>query len=288
MSADPRPAVPFASVAVIGLGVMGGSLVKALSGLADPPRRVGWSPDPREGGAALSDGVLDEVAPSGEDAARGAELVVLAAPLGACLEWVPRVHAVMAPDAVLTDVASLKGRVGVAVARAGAQARWVGSHPMCGRAESGFRASAADLYEGALTWIVGGDAPPESVARVEAFWHALGSHTRRTSSAAHDALMSFTSHLPQLTATALAGTLEEAGLTAPQLGPGGADMTRLAASSPEMWRDILAHGFHPGLVEALRVLSGRTATLADLIEAGDFDAVASLMASTRTWKNGPS
>jgi prephenate dehydrogenase len=158
---------------------------------------------------------------------------------------------------------------------------------MCGSAESGFGASRADLYVGSTTWVVAEAGSRWALPAIEALWRSVGSSPVATSSSEHDALMSFASHLPQFTATALAGTLEEAGLSASDLGPGGRDMTRLAASSPGMWRDIVALGFHPGLVEALRVLSGRARALANLIEERDGDGVANIMERTRRWKGGP-
>ncbi|GMV07236.1 MAG: hypothetical protein AMXMBFR53_35110 [Gemmatimonadota bacterium] len=284
MSPDAPTTTPFASVALLGLGVMGGSLGQALGALRRPPRRVGWSPDPGEGEAALAGGALDAVAGSVEDAVAGAEVVVLAVPVAACVELLPRVLRAMPPDAVLTDVASLKGPVWVAVSKAGARARWVGSHPMCGSADSGYRASRPDLYRGARVWVV---LPPEAgehVDAVDALWLAVGAHTVRIDSSAHDALMSFVSHLPQLASNALARTLEDAGVAAAALGPGGIDMTRLAGSSPEMWRDILALSFTPPLSDGLRTMADHLRALADALEARDVDAIASLMEATRAWK----
>jgi len=277
---------PFAAVALVGLGVMGGSLARGLAALRRPPLRVGWSPDPAEGKAALDDGALDRVAASVEDAVAEADVVVLAAPVAACVDLVPRVLPAMAPDAVLTDVASLKGPLWVAVRRAGAGHRWVGSHPMCGSAESGYGASRADLYAGARVWVV---APPEAgegAQAVDALWGAVGAHTVRIDSSQHDALMSFVSHLPQLASNALARTLEDAGVAAVALGPGGADMTRLAASSPEMWRDILALSFTPPLSDGLRTMAEHLRDLADALEGRDADAVAAFMEATRAWRAG--
>lgn len=284
MRPDAPTTTPFAGVALLGLGVMGGSLGRGLGALRRPPRRVGWSPEPAEGEAALAEGAIDAVAASVEEAVAGADVVVLAAPLAACVELIPRVLPVLGPDAVLTDVASLKGPVWVAVSRAGARARWVGSHPMCGSADSGFGASRPDLYRGARVWVV---APPEAGERahaVEALWRAVGAHTVRIDSSAHDALMGFVSHLPQLASNALARTLEDAGVAAAALGPGGNDMTRLAGSSPEMWRDILALSFTPPLSDGLRTMADHLRALADALEARDVDAIAALMEATRAWK----
>lgn len=277
---------PFSRVSIVGLGVMGGGLARSLALLPDPPSRVGWSPDPLEGTEALEDGVLTHAAETVEEAVEEADLVVLAAPLPACVTLVPRALAAMPHAAVLTDVASLKAPVEAAVERAGGRDRWVGSHPMCGSAESGYRASRADLYRGARVWLV---APPEArdaLRRVAAFWRSVGASPEVTHSAEHDGLMALTSHLPQLTANALARVLADAGVGTSALGPGGADMTRLAASAPEVWEGILAHAV-PDLGEALRALARRLEELASRTDARDTAALARFMEATRTWKNSP-
>lgn len=278
------PASPPRRVAILGLGVMGGSLARALSGLTHPPERTGWSPDPREGRAALADGALDRVAATPADAARDAEVVVLAAPLGACVEMVPHVLEHMMPKAVLTDVASLKTDLEVAVTRAGGLDRWVGGHPMCGRASSGYAASDPNLYRDARVWIVAHEGARYAAGVVSALWSSVGAHTVRTTAPEHDALMALVSHLPQLTANALAAVLEEKGIPADALGSGGRDMTRLAGSAPEMWRDLLDRS-HPALPDALRALARQGRELADLVEGHDADELARRMERTRGWRN---
>ncbi len=275
----------FKRVAVLGLGLMGGSLVRALARLPDRPFVTGWSPDPAEGEAAHASGALTDAAGSVADAVRGADLVVLATPLGAACSLVGSLAASLRADAVLTDVVSLKGPVADAVRRSGLTGRWVGTHPMCGGEASGFAATRPELYEGAPVWIVPGGAPEALVAGVEAFWRMLGAEPVRTDAAAHDQLMVVVSHLPQLTANVLARVLADAGVTPDALGPGGRDMTRLAGSSPAMWRELIAHA--PGsLPTRLREVAEGARALADRIERGDMDAVEAGMAATRRWREG--
>lgn len=154
---------------------------------------------------------------------------------------------------------------------------------MCGSEASGFAASRADLFAGARVWTVPGTQEDEPARRVEAFWRALGAEPRRVQADAHDRAMALTSHLPQLAANALARTLRDLGVEAEELGPGGRDATRLAGSSPEMWRDILTHA-GPELAAALRGLQGHARALADLVEAGDVDGVAHWMSADRAWR----
>lgn len=275
----------FERVAVLGLGLMGGSLARALRGLAIPPRVVGWSPDASEVRAAEEQGVVDRIAADALDAAADADLVVLATPLEPACRLMASLARAMEADALLTDVVSLKAPVRDAARIADLARRWVGSHPMCGGDRSGFGASRADLYQDARVWIVGQDADPADVARVEAFWSALGARPARTEAEDHDALMALASHLPQLTANALARVLEAGGVAPDDLGPGGRDMTRLAGSSPGVWRDLLAHA-PPSLPDAMRETAARLAALAALVDRGDLDALEAWMSTTRTWRTG--
>jgi prephenate dehydrogenase len=274
---------PFAKVAILGLGAMGGSLAKALSALgAGGPSVVGWSPGKEERAAALGAGAVDASPEHWEQAVEGADLVVVAAPLGATCAILSELASATATGTTLTDVASLKAPVQEAVSTAGALGRWVGSHPMTGSEESGFAASRPDLYRGSRVWTV---ATPEAAGRqpaVEAFWRSLGGMPEAIEAAEHDRLMALASHLPQLVANALANVLAEGGVPHDLLGPGGADMTRLAASGPSMWRDILEHA-SPELVAGLRRLAATSEELAGRVERGDLGTIESLMKTTREW-----
>jgi prephenate dehydrogenase len=276
----------FERIAVLGLGVMGGSLARALSELERAPRVSGWSPSSEERRAARAAGAVADAPDSWSAAVAEAELVVLAAPLSASCDLVAEVARVAPRDATLSDVASLKAPLARAAARASALDRWVGAHPMAGSADSGFGASRADLYRGARVWTC---AAPEAAARerrVHALWRSLGADPRAIDPDEHDRLMAVASHLPQLAANALATVLESAGIEPGQLGPGGRDMTRLASSSPEIWHDLLEHA-SPELIRELRALSAETERLAELLERGDLDAVTALMKRTRAWRRLP-
>ncbi|MEQ8331189.1 MAG: prephenate dehydrogenase/arogenate dehydrogenase family protein [Longimicrobiales bacterium] len=285
MSSAPTPAEPGPRrVAVLGLGVMGGSLVRALARRTGGPAVAGWSPDPAERQAARAEGALDEAPGSWQDAVHGADLVVLAAPLADTCDLLGRLPPHLDAGAVVTDVASLKAPVVRAARSAGLEDRFAGSHPMTGSESRGFDASRAELYDGAPVWVVpGGEA---ATAAVAAFWRALGAAPTSIDAEAHDRLMALVSHLPQLAATALADTLADRGVSAGALGPGGRDTTRLAASNPEMWRDILAHA-PPESAAGLRALAGALDGLADALEAGDVDHLTMVMARTAAWKARP-
>lgn len=284
MQADPS-GVPFRSVALVGLGVMGGSVARALAALSHPPATRGWATDPEDRRAAADAGVLEVVAQGCGDAVSGADLVILATPLEATCALLDSIRRDLAPGAIVTDVASLKAPVREAARQAGLTERWVGSHPLCGSARSGFGASRADLFRDATVYVTAEEGSRGPWVRVFRLWTALGANPVRIDADTHDRVMTRVSHLPQMTATALAEVLRESGVPRSTLGPGGHDMTRLALSSPGMWRDILRHA-PPELVAHLRRLSSKAGELADLIESGDIDALARRMERTRRWGEG--
>lgn len=273
------------TVAVIGLGLMGGSLVRALISREDGTRVLGATPDPRDRAAA--ERVLRvPAAPDARDVIADADLVVYAAPLAPIVEMVP-VHApLLRDDAVVTDVAGLKRPILHAVQRAGLSSRYVGAHPMAGGERSGFDGGHEDLFRDALVWLCADrGVEPHAAQTVELFWSNLGCRPEWTDPESHDRLMERVSQLPQLTANALALALEDCGAQASDLGPGGRDMTRLAESSPEVWRDLFAHTA-PELAGLLRDLGGRLEELAVRLESGELGAVAELMARTGRWRVG--
>ena len=278
-------AAPFQRIAVIGLGVMGGSFARALTGTAVAPDVRGWSHNADERRAALYAGAVMAAPENLKEALQDADLVVLATPLEAACRLLSDIAAdPLLRDATIMDVSGLKTPLARAAAEAGVGSRFVGAHPMAGSEASGFPASRPDLFDGALVWIV---AEPEAGAhteKVEALWRSLGAKPVHTSAAIHDRLMSLVSHLPQLTANSLAASLDDAGISPGDLGPGGRDMTRLAASNPEVWAGLF-EGAHPDLVRALRTMAGSLQSMADDLERGDVEAIVSLMEKTRTWRD---
>jgi prephenate dehydrogenase len=274
---------PFAAVAVLGLGVMGGSLARGLSALERRPRVVAWSPQLEEREAAVGAGVVDDAPSEWRDAVAEADLVVLAAPLRASCELLGAVAAAAPATATLSDVASLKAPLARAAEAAGVTSRWVGCHPMAGSEASGFGASKSDLYRGARVWTVAGAGATGRVPAVQALWRSLGARPAEIDAEEHDRLMARVSHLPQLAANALATVLMEAGIRPDQLGPGGRDSTRLAGSSADLWKDLLEHA-SPELVKGLRELSSTADRVADVLERKDMETLAEMMRATRDWR----
>lgn len=273
----------FRRVAIVGLGLMGGSLARALKALPDPPHIRATARDPQDVRAGLDSGAVDEGADGAEALLVDRDLVVYATPLLATLELLAEQRPFIGRESVVTDVASLKGPVLTRVRELGLEGRYVGSHPMVGGTGAGFSFSSDDLFQAARVWVVSGSrVPPDSVHRITALWRAVGAIPEAVGAEEHDRSMVWVSHLPQLASNALALTMKGAGFERAELGSGGRDMTRLAGSAPEMWRDLLTmapSSLEAALASMVDALEGIRQCLAQK----DFDEVGNLMRKTRAW-----
>lgn len=258
-SAEPSGPPPGCrSVVIVGLGVMGGSVAKAVRRQAPELPVYGVDPDPEAARLAALDGVRP--APALAACRTEGAVVVFAAPLDATVSLLQAEASSWRRALLATDVAGLKLPV-LAAAEAGeGDPVFAGAHPMCGSERSGYCASRHDLFRGARVWLCplpGGEA---AAARAAAFWRWLGGAPKTVAADRHDRTMSWASHLPQLAAWALAQTLDGAEIAPNDLGPGGRDMTRLAASSPETWAPLLAAAAREDAA-ALQALEARLADL---------------------------
>jgi prephenate dehydrogenase len=275
------------SLAVIGLGAIGGSLAWQAR-LAGVGRVVGYSPSRGEGVAALRASAISEVADSPARAVRGAELVVLAVPPAATLDLIGRLGPSLEPGATLTDVCSVKAPVMARAAECGLDDRFAGGHPLAGTHDSGFAAARPDRLRGCVVYVCEtASADGARVARgVMRFWEeVLGAQPILIAAEAHDRQLAWTSHLPQAVAYALAKALADRQLGGVSYGTGARDTTRLAASSADMWLDILLQNRDP-LVEALSSVESRVGDLRRLIETGDRQGLEHYLETAREFRRG--
>lgn len=233
----------FSRVAIIGTGLIGGSLAMALRRARPGARIVGWDrSDVLAKATAL--GAIHEAAASLADAVHGAQLVYIALPVGATIESLPAVAAAAVPGSLITDAASTK----VAVCHAATQcdwgdARFLGGHPIAGKEHSGIANADPDLFRGAKYALVAeGEGEEEQVAAFAALLKDFQAQPVYLDAETHDNAMSLVSHLPQLVAVALAGVITDAtnetGRPITLAGNGLRDTLRLAGSPYEVWRDI--------------------------------------------------
>ncbi len=274
--------VHFQRVAVVGLGLLGGSLARAVRerGLADEV--VGSGRRAEALAAACRDGVVDETAPV-EEAVRGADLVVLSTPVGAMASLLGRAAPHLSAGAVVTDVGSVKGPVVETLpGRLPTGVHFVGSHPMAGSHQRGVEHARADLFEGAPCIVTPtAEADAAAVDRVEALWRALGAHVVRRSPDAHDAEVAWASHLPHVLAYAFARALAAAPAGAAEVtGSGFRDFTRIAHSDPELWSEILCAN-RKAVSGPLQRAAEELAALARAIEAGDAETIERALADAR-------
>ena len=271
----------FERVGIVGLGLIGGSLARALHLLDDGPRVVAFSRgDDAE--RALADGVIDAVAGVVEEAVEGQDLVVYSTPLDVAREMM-RAHAEGWGDATVTDVTGLKEPVLREARTLGVASQFVGCHPFAGGTGSGYDASAEDLFSGETVFVCGGEAGSERIEAVQSMWEAMGARVRPIEADAHDRLMVWASHLPQLISNVVARAMAEAGLSIRDLGPGGRDLTRLAESSPEVWTGLLDEASEENLRAIESVQNGLDAVGAALSERS-LEEIAELMRATREWR----
>lgn len=239
-------------IAFLGLGLIGGSIARALraGGAVERPSLIAWSPSNAGPEAAVREGVIDMAAVEPTDAIEGADLVVIGAPPLETLAllgqlggpWRPSLE----PGAVVTDVASTKAQVLEAAERAGLP--FVGGHPMAGRETAGYPSSTADLFAG-RPWVLvpGSAANPEAVDRVAWLAAACGARPVHMDALTHDSAAAAISHVPLVLAAALVeavagGDREQPGwaTAAPLAASGWRDMTRLARGDVRMGAGIAA------------------------------------------------
>ena len=275
------------SLAVIGLGAIGGSLAWQ-SRLAGVTRVIGYSPAPAEGVQALKATAITELADSPERAAREADLVVLAVPPRVTLDLLGPVGAQLKPDAVLTDVCSVKAPVIRQAISAGIGDRFAGSHPLAGTHESGFASARPDRLRGCVVYICdsGSSQGHRAATAVAGFWkRTLEADPVLIDPESHDRQLAWTSHLPQAVASVLAKVLADQGLTGVSFGSGARDTTRLAAGSPELWAEVLLYNREP-VREALERTQEEFAELRRLLDRGDPLSLRRYLEAARLFRQG--
>jgi prephenate dehydrogenase len=285
----------FERVAVIGVGLIGGSFALALKKANACATVVGAGRSADNLRTALERRAIDAIASNAVDAARGADLVLVAVPVG----QMPAVLADLAPvlrvDAVLMDAGSTKRDVVAAARRTLGErlARFVPAHPIAGAEHSGAAAAQAALFEGKRVVLAPlAETAPDALAKAEAAWRATGARLSRMTPEEHDAVFAAVSHLPHVLAYALVHDIASRANSAQLFGyaaGGFRDFTRIASSHPEMWRDICTANRDALLVELDQYVS-QLRELRPMLERGDAQALERLFAGAREartrWLNG--
>lgn len=265
-------------LAIIGVGLIGGSFARALRELDAVDSVIGCGRDIAHLEEARRLGVIDEFTTDPAAAVRGADFVLVAVPVGAMQSVFAAMRDELPPDAVITDAGSTKGSV-IAAAEAGfgtLPGGFVPGHPIAGTEHSGVAASFADLFRDRRVILTPTEATESAaLARVRAAWEAVGSRVTEMDAAHHDEVLAATSHLPHVLAYSLVDTLARMAERTEifEYAAGGfADFTRIASSSPEMWADIVVAN-ETALLPVLERFVSDLETLRDAIAGDDRETI---------------
>jgi len=274
-------------VAILGVGLIGGSIGLAAKERLEGAEVVGWGRTRANLDRALELGAIDRAADSLGQACEGAEVVFCAAPVAALPKQVEAALAAGGPETVVTDAGSTKREL---VARFGDDERFIGGHPLAGAETAGVDNARADLFEGARWYLT----PTERSGgllydRLQRTIADLGARPQALDAETHDRLMATVSHLPHVLANVLVSQAAEE-LTRdsermPEVGPSFRDTTRVAGSNPAIWGDIFTSN-REAVAEAIDVAVERLRAAAELIRGGDRDAIASWHAAAAEDRRG--
>jgi prephenate dehydrogenase len=266
------------TVAILGLGLIGGSAGLALRGKA--ARVFGWNP--RSAARALERKAVDEAAQTARACVSSADLVLLCCPLPATLSLLGEISPVLPAHCVVTDVGSVKSSIVTAADRF-LPGRFIGGHPMAGSAESGIEAARADLFQGA-PWLLTPtpSTDPDALQHVEGLVSAMGAIPRNCEASDHDRYAAAISHLPHWLAVGLAQTASDLIPEEWQSIAAGSfrDGTRVAASDTDLWTEVFTQNREP-VLRALDQFESWSRSLRAALEAGDEANVKRILKSAR-------
>jgi cyclohexadieny/prephenate dehydrogenase len=276
----------FQRIAIIGLGLLGGSIGLAVREYMPGARTTGFDLDPLTRQRAAERKLVDTVFDNAADAVGEADLVIFCVPTGAMSAAAHDIAGAVPADAVISDVGSCKQSVAEALGEALPGYSVIPAHPVAGTENSGPDAGFATLFQ--KRWCIvtpPADADPALVAKLAAFWEALGARVELMDAPHHDLVLAVTSHLPHLIAYTIVGTasdLEE--VTRSEVikysAGGFRDFTRIAASDPVMWRDVFLAN-KDAVLEMLQRFSEDLSALQRAIRIGDGDALFDQFTRTR-------
>jgi prephenate dehydrogenase len=276
----------FEQLGLIGCGLMGGSFALALKRAKLVKRVVGYSKSPSTTERARQLGVIDVAAPSALLAVSGADLVLVAVPVAASEATFKAIRHGVSSDTLVMDVGSTKGDV-IEAARRGLQtqfASFVPAHPITGKEVAGVEHAEATLFDGRQVILTPTKATLRSnVQRATQLWTAIGAQVLNMTPQEHDSAFAAVSHLPHLLAFAFINGIAEQPDGARMLeraGPGFRDFSRIAASDPAVWRDILLANREQVLLQS-QAFRKTLMQLEALLAAGDAQALEEAIEAAR-------
>jgi prephenate dehydrogenase len=276
-------------LAIVGVGLLGGSVAKAARAGRLARRLVGIGRDAGRLRPALEDGTLDAVTTDLAEGVRGADFVLLAAPVLAIEGLLEQVGRAAPSGAVVTDVGSTKRNIVRAAERlyAGRPLAFVGSHPLAGSEQSGYKVARVDLFQGATVVVTPTETTElAALKRTSEFWEALGARVTSLDPETHDRTVAAISHLPHLVACALVDGARRVEPAALELAARGfRDTTRIAAGDPDMWTEIFLAN-RDALSASVAAFREALADLERVIAAGATDELHAVLARIKAMREG--
>ena len=278
--------LPFARVTVIGLGLIGSSLARAIREYMPTVRVTGHDADPRVREIARAIDLCDDVTDTAGASVTDADLVVLCVPVRAMGTAAAEIADDLPADAIISDVGSCKADVLAQLSSALPGRMIIPAHPVAGTENSGPEAGFASLFRGRWGIITPpADADPVAVERVSELWHRIGADVETMDPQHHDLVLAVTSHLPHLIAYTIVGTASDLeDVTQSEVikysAGGFRDFTRIAASDPTMWRDVFLAN-KDAVLEMLQRFSEDLSALQRAIRWNDGDTLFNLFTKTR-------
>ncbi|TVV70231.1 prephenate/arogenate dehydrogenase family protein [Sphingomonas solaris] len=278
--------LPFARVSIVGLGLIGSSIARAVRHHMPTVRLTAHDADPAVRARARALDLADDVTDTAGAAVMDADLVILCVPVGAMRAAAEAIAADLPADVIVSDVGSCKQSIAAALAEVLPGVSVVPAHPVAGTEHSGPDAGFATLFH--KRWCIltpAGDADPAAVMRVSSFWEKIGADVEIMDARHHDLVLAVTSHVPHLIAYSIVGTasdLEEVtNSEVIKFSAGGfRDFTRIASSDPTMWRDVFLNN-REAVLEMLQRLTEDVTMLQRAIRWGDGDTLFDLFTRTR-------
>jgi prephenate dehydrogenase len=246
----------FQQITILGPGLLGASLAMAVKERGLAARVVTWSRRPETRAKCLHQPWCDAVRDTPEAAVAGSDLVILCTPVQTIVPLLEQIESALTDGALVSDVGSTKSLIcrEAQAALEGRNATFIGAHPMAGSEQAGLEHARADLFEQAACILTPlEESPPAAIAKLHAFWEALGMVVATASPETHDEIVAHVSHLPHLLASTLCSYLATQDTTWSALAGGGLrDTTRIASGDPQLWRQILEQNSD----EVLRAIEG--------------------------------
>jgi len=275
-------------VCIIGVGLIGGSLAKAMIRTQQAKHVVGFGRDAQRLKAAQNSGIITDYSTDIEEALDGADMVVIATPVGSFESIFKIIQPYVRASTIISDVGSTKGSV-IKVAESvfgSLPSNFVPAHPIAGKEKSGFEVSDSELFVGRKVIITPTESSaPEAVEKVKSVWQAVGATVDMMSAASHDELLGMTSHLPHMLAFSIINYLISQNPNASLYAAGGfRDFSRMASGDPIMWRDICLNN-KQAIVNHIKGYRDTLDSLIGVLEDENSKAIEALFREAKTTRD---